>query len=127
MHGYGGLLGGVCLGIFADGTYGAGWNGIGADKYMGVAGRGVTGLLYGDVSQFLTQIFGAAVCAIWAFGATFVVFKVVNSIKSMRVLPEVELEGLDVPEFGGLAYPDDVVAAPVNTMFNDWIETLIQF
>jgi hypothetical protein len=24
----------------------------------------------------------------------------------------VELEGLDVPEFGGLAYPDDVVAAP---------------
>ena len=112
VHGYGGLLGGVCLGIFADGTYGAGWNGVGADKYMGVAGRGVTGLLYGDVSQFLTQILGAAVCAIWAFGATFVVFKIVNAIKSMRVSPEVELEGLDVPEFGGLAYPDDVVAAP---------------
>ena len=112
VHGYCGLLGGICLGIFADGTYGAGWNNVGADKYMNVAGRGVTGLLYGDTSQFMVQIMGAAICAAWAFGATFVVFKVVNSIKSMRVSPEVELEGLDVPEFGGLAYPDDVVAAP---------------
>jgi Amt family ammonium transporter len=112
VHGYCGLLGGVCLGIFADGTYGSGWNNVGADKYMNVAGRGVTGLLYGDTSQFMVQLLGAAVCALWAFGATFVVFKVVNSIKSMRVSPEVELEGLDVPEFGGLAYPDDVIAAP---------------
>jgi Amt family ammonium transporter len=112
VHGYCGWLGGVCLGLFADGTYGSGWNGVGADKYMNIAGRGVTGLLYGDTTQFFTQIFGATVCVIWAFGATFVVFKIVNSIKSMRVSPEVELEGLDVPEFGGLAYPDDVVAAP---------------
>src|SRR5207237_384401 len=73
VHGYCGLLGGLCLGIFADGTYGAGWNGVGASSYMGVAGRGVTGLLYGDTSQFLVQIAGAALCAAWAFGATFVV------------------------------------------------------
>jgi ammonium transporter, Amt family len=112
VHGYCGLLGGICVGIFADGTYGAGWNGVGASTYMGVAGRGVTGLLYGDTRQFLCQVIGAAVCAAWAFGATFVVFKVVNSIKSMRVSPDVELEGLDVPEFGGLAYPDDVLAGP---------------
>jgi Amt family ammonium transporter len=115
VHGYCGLLGGVCLGIFADGTYGAGWNGVGASSYMGVAGRGVTGLLYGDTKQFLCQIIGAAVCAVWAFGATFVVFKVVNAIKSMRVSADVELEGLDVPQFGGLAYPDDVMALPDTT------------
>src|SRR5262249_50316400 len=27
VHGYCGTLGGICLGIFADGEYGAGWNG----------------------------------------------------------------------------------------------------
>jgi len=107
VHGYCGLLGGVSLGIFADGTYGAGWNGIGAASYLGVTGQGVTGLLYGDTRQFLVQVIGAATCALWAFGATFVVFKLVHAIRSMRVPAEVELEGLDVPEFGGLAYPDD--------------------
>ena len=52
-----------------------------------------------------------ALCALYAFGLTFVTFKVVNAVKSMRVSEEVELEGLDVPEFGGLAYPDDAVAS----------------
>jgi Amt family ammonium transporter len=107
VHGYCGLLGGISLGIFADGTYGAGWNGIGAASYLGTAGQGVTGLLYGDTSQFLVQLIGASVSAAWAFGATFVLFKIVNAVRSMRVAPEVELEGLDLPEFGGLAYPDD--------------------
>jgi Amt family ammonium transporter len=112
VHGYAGLLGGISLGIFADGTYGAGWNGVGASTYMGVAGRGVTGLLYGDTKQFLCQLIGATVCAAWAFGATFVVFKAVNAVKSMRVSADAELEGLDVPEFGSLAYPEDLAAAP---------------
>ena len=30
---------------FADGTYGASWNGVGAASYLGAAGQGVTGLL----------------------------------------------------------------------------------
>ena len=109
VHGYCGVLGGLCLGIFADGTYGAGWNGVGATSYLGQAGRGVTGLLYGDKSQFLVQLLGAAVCVAWAFGATFLVFKIVNSIKSMRVSKEVEQGGLDVPEFGLQAYPEDAL------------------
>jgi Amt family ammonium transporter len=112
VHGYCGLLGGVALGIFADGTYGAGWNGVGAASYLGKAGQGVTGLLYGDTSQFIVQLIGAACCAAWAFGSTFVVFKLVNGIKSIRVTPEVELEGLDVPQFDSPAYPDDVIAVP---------------
>jgi Amt family ammonium transporter len=111
VHGYCGLLGAICLGLFADGTYGAGWNGVGAATYLGKAGQGVTGLLYGDTSQFLTQVMGAAICAAWAFGATFIVFKVVNAVKSMRVSREVEEEGLDVPEFGLAAYPEDSLHA----------------
>jgi Amt family ammonium transporter len=109
VHGYCGWLGAVCVGIFADGTYGSGWNGIGPASYLGHAGQGVTGLLHGDTRQFLCQLMGATLCAIWAFGATYGVFTVVNKIKSMRVAPEVELEGLDVPEFGMHAYPEDRV------------------
>jgi Amt family ammonium transporter len=111
VHGYCGWLGAVCVGIFADGTYGAGWNGVGAAAYLGHAGQGVTGLLHGDTRQFVCQLMGASIYALWAFGATYAVFWVVNRVKSMRVVPECEEEGLDVPEFGMLGYPEDAVTA----------------
>ena len=107
VHGYCGWLGAVCLGIFADGTYGAGWNGVGATTYLGTAGQGVTGLLYGDVSQFFTQLGGATLAAVYAFGFTYVVFKIVNTIVRLRVSEEAEFDGLDGPEFGMTAYPED--------------------
>jgi len=107
VHGFCGWLGAVCVGVFADGTYGAGWNGVGQTTYLGQAGRGVTGLLYGDAQQFLCQLLGATLCAVWSFGLTFIVFWAVNKAKSLRVSPEVELEGLDVPQFGLRAYPED--------------------
>ncbi len=106
VHGYCGWLGAVCVGIFADGTYGAGWNGVGATTYLGTAGQGVMGLLHGDVSQFFTQLGGATFLALYAFGFTFVVFKIVNAIYPLRVSEEVEREGLDVPEFGMPGYAE---------------------
>ena len=49
---------------------------------------------------------------LYSFLFTFIVFKIVNAIKPMRVSKEVEKEGLDVPEFGMTAYPDgDSMAA----------------
>jgi ammonium transporter, Amt family len=110
VHGYCGWLGAVSVGIFADGTYGAGWNGVGATIYLGKAGLGVTGLLYGDVRQFLLQITGATLCALYAFGFTYLVFSIVNAVHPLRVSKEVEQEGLDVPEFGMLAYPEDALS-----------------
>ena len=106
VHGFCGFFGAVSVGIFADGTYGAGWNGVGATSYLGAAGKGVTGLLYGDSSQFMVQLGGALLCVVYAFGLTFIVFKIVNAVYPMRVSKEVELEGLDVPQFGMLAYPE---------------------
>jgi Amt family ammonium transporter len=107
VHGYCGWLGAVSVGIFADGKYGAVWNGAGAGAYLGTAGQGVTGLLHGDVRQFAVQLGGASLCALYAFGVTYVVFKVVDAMRTMRVEPDVEVEGLDLPEFGMLAYPED--------------------
>jgi len=69
----------------------------------------VTGLLHGDTRQFWCQLMGATLIAAWAFGATYVVFGCVNKVKSMRVAPEVEERGLDVPEFGMSGYPEDAV------------------
>lgn len=111
VHGYCGWLGAVCVGIFADGTYGSGWNGVGATSYLGHAGQGVTGLIHGDTRQFLVQLMGATLYALWAFGGTFAVFTIVNKVRSMRVAPEVEEEGLDVPEFGMPAYPEDAIVS----------------
>lgn len=127
VHGYCGTLGGICLGIFADGTYGTGWNGThlyklvdGSLKYISDAAQvpkdaveqGVTGLIHGNSSQFLCQLMGAGINIVWAFGVTFILFKIINAIKPIRVSPEAEAEGLDVPEFGGLAYPEDAIVAP---------------
>jgi Amt family ammonium transporter len=107
VHGYCGWFGGVAVGIFADGAYGSGWNNVGPATYLGKAGQGVTGLIHGDVSQFVMQLGGATLCVVYAFGLTYVAFKIVNAIAPMRVSKEVELEGLDVPEFGMLAYPEE--------------------
>ena len=107
VHGYCGWFGAVSVGIFADGAYGAGWNNVGATSYLGKAGQGVTGLLHGDVSQFVLQLGGATLCAVYAFGLTYVVFRAFNAVCPLRVTKEVELEGLDVPEFGMLAYPEE--------------------
>ena len=73
----------------------------------------VTGLLYGNVGQFVAQVIGAAVAFIWAFGGAFVFFKLLDRVVKMRVSPEVELAGLDVPEMGLGGYiPDDVAVIP---------------
>jgi len=75
---------------------------------MGVR-DGFTGLIHGDTRQFWCQLMGATLYAVWAFGATFAVFWVVNKVKSMRVPEESEEVGLDVPEFGMPGYPEDAV------------------
>ena len=47
---------------------------------------------------------------VWAFGVTFVIFAIAKRFMQIRVSPEAEIEGLDVPEFGALCYPDFVLA-----------------
>ncbi len=105
VHGVNGLWGVLATGIFADGT-------------ANYAGFQVTGLLYGNVGQFVAQLIGAGVAFAWAFGASFVFFKVLDRVMGLRVSPEVELAGLDLPEMGLGGYiPDDLpVEAPAPTI-----------
>ena len=46
---------------------------------------------------------------IWAWGITYLIFKIAKKFMQIRVSPEAEIEGLDVPEFGALCYPDFVL------------------
>ncbi|MFZ4507927.1 MAG: ammonium transporter [Fimbriimonas sp.] len=105
VHGIGGIFGLLSVGIFSDGTYGAGWNGVGATEYLGKAGLGVTGILHGDSSQLVAQAIGAVVCILWSFGTGFIFFKLQSLIMPLRPSAEDEIAGLDIPEMGVLAYP----------------------
>ena len=104
VHGVNGAWGCISLGLFGDGTYGGGWNGVGADKYMGKAGQGVTGLFYGDSSQLMAQIVGVVTCFITLSIISFIVFMIIEKTIGNRVSPEVEVEGLDIPEMGVFGY-----------------------
>ncbi len=97
VHGTCGAWGVLSLGIFADGTYG--------DAFNGVPGT-VRGLLYGDFGQFIAQIIGPLTNLIFVFSTAWVMFKVLEKTIGLRVTPDVEIEGLDVPELGALAYPE---------------------
>lgn len=96
VHGVNGLWGVLATGIFADGTANYG-------------GYQVTGLLYGNLGQFMAQIVGGVVCFAWAFGASFLFFKILDRFVKLRVSPADEMAGLDIPEMGLAGYiPDDV-------------------
>ena len=52
------------------------------------------------------QLLGIAACFAWTFTTAFAMFKLLDKIVGLRVSPEEELEGLDMTEHGGVAYPD---------------------
>ena len=97
VHGTCGAWGVLSLGLFADGTYGDGFNGV-----QGT----VRGLLYGDPSQLVAQIIGPVANFVFIFGTSWLFFKFLDVTVGMRVSREVELEGLDVPEMGVHGYPE---------------------
>lgn len=100
VHGVCGAFGVLSVGIFADGAYGDGWNGVPGT---------VRGLLYGDPSQLAAQAVGTLTCIVWVFTLFLTFFKIVEALMGNRVSAETELDGLDIPEMGALAYPDFVL------------------
>ena len=106
VHGTCGAWGVLAVGLFADGTYGIGWNGVGANST-----QGVRGLFYGDGGQLVAQLFHVVIGFIWAWGVMWLIFKFASNFMKIRVSPEVEIQGLDMPEFGVLAYPDFVLTS----------------
>jgi ammonium transporter, Amt family len=97
VHGANGLWGVLAVGLFADGSYGGGLNGVTG---------GVKGLFYGDGGQFMAQLTDAVVLVVFCSAMTIAFFTILKRTMGIRSTEEAELAGLDVPEMGALAYPD---------------------
>ena len=96
VHGVCGAWGALALGLFADGTYGDGWN--------GVAGP-VRGLFFGDASQLGAQAIGVVTNVVFVFGMAYGFFRLTERLMGNRVSAEEEWGGLDSQQMGSEAYP----------------------
>ncbi|MGA3068381.1 MAG: ammonium transporter [Tepidisphaeraceae bacterium] len=102
VHGIAGLWGILAVGLFANGTYGDGYNNVSGN---------VVGLFFGDHSakQLLAQIIAAFTCIAWNVSVGGGVFYLIGRILgSNRVSPGIEIAGLDIPEMGAPGYPEFV-------------------
>ena len=65
------------------------------------------GLVYGGgTTLFGPQLIGILAIGVWAYGTSFLVFKVIDSTVGLRVTAEEEIAGLDASEHGTSAYGD---------------------
>src|SRR5580693_3250685 len=106
VHGACGIWGTLSLGLLACGKYGASGP-TGADD-----SSPVTGLFYGGGTQLMVaQIIGSAAITAATFAVSMVMFYAVKMTGTLRVSREGELEGLDIHEHGGGAYPELIGSA----------------
>ena len=100
VHGVNGSFGVIAVGIFSNGSYGAGWNGS--------PSVGIEGIIKGDWGQLGAQLLGLAVIWTVIFGISFAFFKIQNALTKggIRSKEEDEVMGLDLPEMGVSAYPE---------------------
>jgi Amt family ammonium transporter len=83
IHGMGGLWGALATGIFAV-----------------AAVNGASGLIEGNVSQFIANAVGAFAAVIYAFVVTYILAVVIDKTIGLRVTEEEEYVGLDISQHG---------------------------
>ncbi|HUK93001.1 MAG TPA: ammonium transporter [Methanomicrobiales archaeon] len=83
VHGMGGLWGVLATGIFAS-----------------AAVNSSTGLIYGNVHQFLVQVVAAGAVLVYAFGVSYVLARVIDATIGLRVTENEEYVGLDICQHG---------------------------
>ena len=89
IHGLGGLLGTLCVGIFASKAVNPG---------------GADGLLSGNVAQLGIQFLGVLAVGAYAFVISWILLKVIDAVMGLRVSEEDEVMGLDISEHSERAY-----------------------
>jgi len=83
VHGMGGLWGVLATGIFASATVGT-----------------ATGLIYGNVHQFMVQVVAAVAVLVYAFVVSYILAKAVDATIGLRVSESEEYVGLDICQHG---------------------------
>jgi Amt family ammonium transporter len=105
VHGVCGAWGCLCIGLFADGKYGAGWNGAASTLAP-------IGLFYGGgVNQLAAESIGVLANICWVFPVAFIFFKVVDLLHGNRPTARAEIEGLDIHEMGVPGYVNEDTVA----------------
>ncbi|MEO2002899.1 MAG: hypothetical protein ABGY41_02230, partial [Candidatus Poribacteria bacterium] len=87
VHGVGGTWGALATGVFAMAAFG-----------------GASGLIEGNVSQFITQVIGVLAAGGYAAVVTLILVVVLNATMGFRVGDEEEQIGLDQSEHGEVGY-----------------------
>jgi Amt family ammonium transporter len=100
VHGVCGIFGVLSVGIFANGSYGAGWNGS--------TSTGISGIIKGNWGQLGAQALGALVIIVVNGGVSLAFFKIQRRMTKggIRSTADDEIQGLDIPEMGVHAYPE---------------------
>lgn len=93
VHGVGGMLGILLLGVFADKTFNP---------------AGVDGLIAGNSSFLMKQIVAVVASSIWAFGFTYGMLWLIDKFATVRVPEAHEETGLDESIHGETAYLEAV-------------------
>ena len=91
VHGVGGVLGTILLGVFATKSI----NAAGAD-----------GILFGDSSFFFKQLIAVVIASAYAFIFTYIMLAGINFITRVRVSEDEEKQGLDTALHGEKAYDE---------------------
>ena len=89
IHGVGGVVGTLLLGIFASKAVNPG---------------GVDGLLAGSSAQLISQIIGVVVVGVYAFVVSWILVKILHATMGMRLIEENEVQGIDYTEHAEAAY-----------------------
>jgi Amt family ammonium transporter len=89
IHGIGGILGTLCVGIFASKAVNPG---------------GADGLLFGNSALIGAQALGVVVIAAYTFAASWILLKIVNVSMGLRVSEHAETGGIDLSEHSETAY-----------------------
>ncbi len=95
VHGVNGAWGILATGLFANGTYGQGLNGV---------AYGVTGLFYGDKGQLVAEVIGILANVAWVAPVAALSFYVIGKVVGNRISAEDEVRGADLGEMGVLGY-----------------------
>jgi Amt family ammonium transporter len=115
VHGVCGAFGCLAIGLFANGQYGGGLNGVSSAPL---------GLFYGGgINQLIAQTIGVLANIAWVFPTAFVSFWFVGKLVGNRVPVKDEINGLDIPEMGVLGYvnedPIEVKNAGLNLLHGE--------
>lgn len=92
VHGVGGMLGVILLGIFANVAFNP---------------AGKNGLLAGNTDFFTVQIIAVVISSVWGFGFTYAMLWLINKITPVKVEKTEEELGLDSSLHGEQAYIEE--------------------